>query len=221
MKYKLLLTLAICFFLNNSNAQMENDASKELPDLFIKVYGGISPLLSEDYELRSPVQNFDFTYDHDVGYNAGLSVGYFLTDNIAVQTGFETSENRVFIKYFGSFSGQLSQLSTKLKTNTFYLNGMYVFNRNNTFNPYVGVGASYINSATYEFFGEEFDDSGFFGFRLTAGFDYKLHDKWAINFEINNSFMGEIDFNEDRFTQFTFEFMPLTINAGVVYSITL
>ncbi len=190
--------------------------------LSIKVYGGISPLLSDKVEVRIPSLFTNFNYEDDPGYNAGVNVGYFLTNNIALQVGFEKKENRIFLTNYPGPQGFSSRLSTKLNSNILYISSNYHFISQSNFDPYFGVGAALIQDANYEFVISDFNGSGEIGLRGLVGVNYNFNSKFALNFEMNYTAFNDIEVEDREATPiFDIEYNPLTFNLGFVYTLNL
>lgn len=114
MHFILLFASNVCFAQDTTLSEDFHQRAK----LFVKVYGGITPILSEEINITTPNQALRFpNYEHDVGYNAGVSLGYFVSKKLVLQVSFEKKENRLFIS---TSPNDLSLFSTKLNTNTIF-----------------------------------------------------------------------------------------------------
>lgn len=219
------MKIALLFILLNipllSHAQVTNDDSNQNGKLFIKAYGGISPLLSDGFSLTIPFQmEFPSEYNHDPGYNAGISVGYLIKENIGIQAGFENKSNRLFVaRNFGAQN--FSDISTIVTTNTIFINGIYYLKLESKLKPYFGIGGSLLQDINYDIFETDFSGSEEIGFRGLIGVDYNISEKFAINFELNFNVYGEIEVQDNSSTVINLEYNPLTLNLGLIYAIKL
>lgn len=202
-------------------SQNENTNPGRAGNLSIKVYGGISPLFSDKVEVRIPSLFTNFDYEDDPGYNVGVNIGYFLTNNIALQVGFEKKENRIFLTNYPGPQGFSSRLSTKLNSNILYISSNYHFMTERKFDPYFGVGAALIQDANYEFLDSDVNGSGEIGLRGVVGVNYNFNSKFALNFEINYTAFNDIEVEDRAMTIFEIEYNPLTLNLGIIYTLDL
>ena len=191
-------------------------------NLGIKVYGGISPLLSDKVKVTTPSPTFfNFEYKDDPGYNAGLNIGYFFTNNIALQIGFEKKENRIFLTNYPGPLGFSSRLSTKFNSNILYISSNYHFMSESNFDPYIGIGGAFLQDANYDFLGADAKGSGEIGLRGLIGVNYNFNSKFALNFEMNYTTFNDIELKDRAMTIFEIEYNPLTLNLGFVYNLYL
>jgi len=186
--------------------------------LFFKVYGGISSLLSDKIEITTPSRNYTTNYDYEPGFNVGFSIGYFVFEKFVIQTGFENRSDRLLLSLLSSnTSAGEFELRTRLKTNTAYINMVYYFKDGDKLKSYAGLGGAILQDVSYEFYGEDFSNSGQFGFRFLIGADYKIQENWALNFEANYNSFETINLSRTNGTLFNLEYTPLTLNLGIIY----
>lgn len=206
-----------------SIGQNTNRDFEQKGKLFVKIYGGISPLLSDEFSLFSIPNRLDIKldYSHDVGYNLGFSLGYFFTNNIALQAGFEKRRNRLFVP-FDFFSPPNSpDLSTMLTTNSVYLNGLYYLQDKKKLRPYLGLGLSLLQDINYNIFEYDFSGTSVLGFKGIIGMDYHISSNIAFNLELNYNAFNEIEVEEGIGTEIKLRYNPLTVNLGIIYSFKL
>lgn len=220
MKIKFSLVLAL--FTMSVLSQNETPKDGRSNQLSVKIYGGISPLLSDEAMVTTPSPVFfDFKYDNDPGYNVGINIGYFLTNNIALQVGFERKENRIFLTNFPGPFGSLNRLKTNLNSNILFISSNYYFLSESNFYPYIGIGGALLQDANYDFLGAEANGSGEIGLRGLVGINYHLNSKFALNFEMNYTVFNDIELEDRTMTDFQIEYNPLTLNLGIVYTFDL
>jgi outer membrane protein W len=160
-------------------------------------------------------------YTYDVGYNAGISVGYFVADNIAIQAGFENKSNRLFVPLNFGAQSNISDRSTKLTTNTIFFNGIYYLPVESKLRPYFGIGGALLQDITYNIFETDFTGSGEIGFRGLIGLDYTITEKLALNLEVNYNSFNEVEVQDGTNTIINLGYNPLTLNFGLIYAIKL
>jgi len=201
-------------------SQTENTVDGRIGNLDIKIYGGISPLLSSEVKATTPFQTFfNFDYEDDPGYNLGINVGFFLTNKIALHVGFERKDNRIFLTNFPGPTGFPIRSKTSLNSNTVYLSSNYYFFLERNFDPYIGIGGALLQQSNYDFIGADYEGSGEIGLRGVLGFNYNFNSRWALNFELNYTAFSDIGLEDSSMTIFEVEYNPLTINLGLIYTL--
>jgi outer membrane protein len=127
--------------------------------------------------------------DIDNAYVPELDFSYFFTENIAAELILATTKHDVTMK--GSSLGDAALGDVWLLPPTLTL--QYHFTPKSDFSPYIGAGVNYtmfyndggsrngaVNSVKYE-------DA--FGLALQAGIDYKLDERWSLNFDVKKIFL--------------------------------
>lgn len=220
MKIKLSIILLLLSI--SSFSQNETTIDGRSNQLTIKIYGGISPLLSDELMVRtSSMAFFNFKYEDDPGYNVGINVGYCLTNNIALHVGFERKENRIIENLPGN---SLLRTKSHLNSNTLYMTSNYYFLPESNLDPYIGLGGAVLQHSKYENVdlpGIEYNGSGDIGLRGLIGVNYNFSSRFALNFETNFTAFGDIDLNYNDRSDYEIEYNPLTINLGIVYRFNL
>lgn len=221
IKKVILLILTLASTVSFSQDKNTNNSSQS-NKLFIKAYGGISPLLSDDFKITTPSQtSFIREYEYDVGYNIGISAGYFVLENIAIQIGFENKTNRLFMRTLSFNSSFSFDFSSKVNSNMIYFNGLYYFKNTKHLKPYFGLGGSILQDITHEIISADFMNSGNIGIRGIFGVDYSINKSLLLNFEVSYNYFGEIDLEDGIGTVINLEYNPLTLNLGLIYAFNL
>lgn len=108
-------------------------------------------------------------------------------------------------------------------SNTFFLNGRYVFANSRSWRPWIGAGLSYVQeidldseTANTE---RSFSSSGDVGFQVMAGIDYDVSDKFYLTSELRYSSLSGVDLEEEggdgRLNDI--DYNPITVGLGVGY----
>ena len=110
-----------------------------------------------------------------------LDIRYFLTDNIAIEAIFGTTEHSV--KAIGTALGDVNLGTVKVLPPTFTL--QYHFNSESRFLPYIGAGINYTffyDDNPGDAVGISYKDE--VGFALNIGFDYVINENNYFNIDI-------------------------------------
>jgi len=121
-------------------------------------------------------------------YVPELDFSYFFTKHISAELILATTKHRVKVK--DSTAGDLNLGTVRALPPVLTL--QYHFNPDGRWNPYVGAGINYtitfadkkgpsVNKVSY---------SDEFGYAFQAGIDYKLNDKWSLNFDLKKVFVS-------------------------------
>ncbi len=159
---------------------------KEAGDFLIRLRGiGVIPDESSDLSVGGSEISGEATVDDD--YVPELDLGYFLTDNLALELVLATTRHDVGAVDTPLGDADLGEVQLLPPTLTL----QYHFAPKERFSPYLGAGINYT-----VFFDEEdgdatsidYDDS--FGFALQAGVDYALSGNWSLNLDIKKIFLS-------------------------------
>ena len=149
-------------------------------------------------------------------YVPELDFTYFFTKNISAELILATTKHRVKVK--DSTGGDLNLGTVWALPPVLTL--QYHFNPEGKWNPYVGAGINYtityadkkgpsVNRVSY---------SDEFGYAFQAGIDYKIDDKWSLNFDVKKVFVStDIVANGGGVNAKGSDLDPLVIGFGVGY----
>lgn len=159
---------------------------KAAGDFLIRLRGiGVIP--DEDGDLQVGGNDISGGVEVDDAYVPELDLGYFLTDNIALELILATNRHDVGAVDTPLGDADLGEVQLLPPTLTL----QYHFRPKERFSPYVGAGLNYTI-----FFDEEdgdatridYEDS--FGFALQAGVDYALSGNWSLNLDVKKLFLS-------------------------------
>lgn len=195
--------------------------SSQAESWFIKPYIGLSNM-SDITGNASNINNASGNADINLesGFNAGLSGGYYYNDKIAVEFGWEYRSNDSET----NIGSSLSYPDGNYASNTFYLNGLYHFDKTSKWQPYVGAGLIWMQEVDIDL---EFDVSelsysgdGDSGFQVLAGVNYHLNKQWLIQLEARYSSITDIKLSgegESIGNISDLDYEPTTLQLGVIY----
>ncbi|MBL4745398.1 MAG: OmpW family protein [Flavobacteriaceae bacterium] len=204
-----LLSVLTFGMLNAQEASNENNSKWK-----VKVRGN---LYIPNEMASSPAIYGDFMVQKTIA--PSLEVAYYLADNWAVELGVATSENtfssfnEVTAQSFDFGSYRLIPLTLTLQ---YILDGEQI-------RPYLGAGVNYTpfidKKASRSF--EQVSIDNAVGFVAQLGFDYKLCEKWFLNFDIKYIVLHLEMETEAKVTgainNVDFDINPLMAGAGIGY----
>ncbi len=185
-------------------------------------YLGISQLGDQSASLSeaSAEDSVGIDVALDSGFTAGLAVRYDYADSPwQSEFGWEYRSNDAVITPANS----AALPGGNYASNTFYLNGRYMFNARNPWTPWVGGGLHWVQEVDLdsETAGTErsFSDSGGIGFQVMAGVDYKLSERFYLTSELRYSSNTGIDLSEEggSGSVLDIDYQPITLGLGVGY----
>lgn len=103
----------------------------------------------------------------------GLTVGYFFTDNVALELLLATPFTHD-LKIDDAVVGETKQLPPTL-------NVQYYFNNASAFTPYIGAGLNYTVFFDEKVLDKNEELKNSFGLSVQAGLDYAINDSWGLN----------------------------------------
>lgn len=153
------------------------------------------------------------------GFAAGLGLGYFYRPNFAVELSWEyrSNDSEVALDDGRRFS------DGNYASNSFYLNAIHHFARQDAWQPYVGGGLVWIQEVDIDLedSGQEisFEADGDMGWQAFAGMNYWLNERWAIHGEMRYGSVTGIDLGSEsgngRINDL--EYQPLSLQTGVLF----
>ncbi len=217
MKNLKLKVIPVLCLLTSTLSVAQNSTNQEVrKNFYVKPYAGFIGVQNMDLILTSDNENSNVSVENGFGYTAGISLGYYLTENISTEIGWEYKSNEVTISN--------DNISSKgdYASNFIYLNGIYNFKTKSRLKPYLGLGASVIQEIDLDFGNGEngsFSNSGNIGFQGIAGLDFNLSPRWALNWEAKYVTFSEFGMeNEgDNSRLDNLKYNPVIFNIGVKY----
>jgi len=182
------LTMIAMATLTTSPAIAQEFKPKEAGDFLIRLRGiGVIPDESSDLSVGGNDISGEATVDD--AYVPELDLGYFLTDNIALELVLATTRHDVGAVDTPLGNADLGEVQLLPPT----LTVQYHFLPQERASPYLGLGVNYTEFFDFEddtgdATSIDYDDS--FGFALQAGLDYALSGNWSLNFDIKKIFLS-------------------------------
>jgi len=155
----------------------------------------------------------------DNAYVPELDFTYFFTENIAAELILATTKHDVKMKST-SLARDVELGDVWLLPPT--LTVQYHFAPKSNFSPYIGAGLNYTffynedhgNDAAVT--SVKYEDS--VGYALQAGFDYKLDDRWSLNFDVKKLFLNtDVTVNGGAINAKDVQIDPWIFGLGVGY----
>jgi outer membrane protein len=150
-------------------------------------------------------------------YVPELDFSYFFTKNIAAELILATTKHRV--KVSDSSAGDLDLGTVWALPPVLTL--QWHFNPDGDFKPYIGAGVNYTITYADKKGGSvsQVSYSNEFGYAFQAGVDYKLNDKWSLNFDVKKVFVDtDITANNGGVNAKNTDLDPWVIGIGVGYT---
>ncbi len=125
-----------------------------------------------------------------------IDFSYYITKNIAAELILAVGTRHDVKSVGAGVTHKLGSVNLLPPT----LTAQWHFNPDQTFDPYVGAGVSYVramdNTLAYETTTPIKIDRNSFGPAIQAGFDYNLENKWLLNFDVKKIWVGtEVQLN--------------------------
>ena len=189
---------------------------------FVRPYLGLSQMSDidgdfEDIEGLSGKAEVDL----ETGFTGGLGIGYRLSDEFAVEFGWEYRSNDSEVL----LAGREEFDDGNYASNIFYLNGHYHFAPSGNWRPYVGAGLTWIEEIDIDLErdGEElsYSGDGDTGYQLFAGIDYALSPGWVVQSELRYGSITGIDLDGESGDPGSFDgidYQTTTLQLGLVYA---
>lgn len=160
----------------------------------LKPYFGMSQLSDTDGAI-SNVDSQTGTADIsiDSGFVAGMAVGYRYNDNISAEFAWEYRSNDSET----TLNNNTTVTEGNYASNTFALNGYYHLSSSSVWQPYLGLGLSWVQEIDIDLeqTGSElsYSGNGDIGVVFTAGVSRTLSDDWELFGELRYSRISDID----------------------------
>lgn len=196
--------------------------AKSAGDLIVRLRAiGVIPDEGGAGDNGSAIVNGDTSLDTDVVPE--LDFTYFITDNIAAELILATTMHTASLT--GSTLGNLDLGTVRLLPPT--LNLQYHFTPKATLSPYIGAGINY--TIFYDQSGGRGNGAGTvinqisysngFGYSFQAGADWKIDEKWHLNFDVKKIFLEtDINVNNGVIKVDNADVDPWIIGLGVGYT---
>ena len=161
---------------------------KQAGDFLIRLRGiGVIPDENGDLSVGSNEISGEATVDE--AYVPELDLGYFLTDNLALELILATTRHDVGAVETPLGDADLGEVQLLPPTLTLQYHAL----PQKRASPYFGLGINYTDFFDFEddtgdATSIDYDDS--FGFALQAGLDYALSENWLLNFDVKKIFLS-------------------------------
>lgn len=188
---------------------------------FVRPYLGLSQMsdLNSDF---TDIDNLsgEADIDLDTGFTGGLGLGYRYTDKVAVEFGWEYRSNDA-----ETALNEVSEFDDgNYATNVFYLNGHYLFDKKDEWQPYVGAGLTWVEEIDIDLErgGRElsYSGNGDTGYQVFGGINYDLSDSWKLQSELRYGSITGIDLEGEGSDPGEFDgidYETTTLHIGMVY----
>lgn len=212
LKFSLLFLISVL----SVSAALAQEENENFNKFYIKPYAGFIGIQDMTLQLVDNNQSTNIAVENGFGFTAGISLGYNFTKNITAEIGWEYKSNDITVVNNNVRS------SGDYASNFIYLNGIYNFNTNSRFKPYLGLGLSLIQEIDLDLdngMDTSFSDSGNFGFQGLAGLDFNLTNRWALNCEAKYVTFSEFDMNSESNNSKlnNLKYNPFIFNIGIKY----
>lgn len=187
---------------------------------YIKPYVGLSSMS----DVAGKAENIEMVSGStDVklgeGFNAGLSTGFYYNENVGVELGWEyrTNSSETLI------ASNMIYPEGNYASNTFFLNGLYQFDVNQRWKPYVGAGVVWVQEIDIdlESNGNELSYSGDsdIGYQAMLGVNYHMSDTWSAQFEARYLSLSDVELSGETTVGAIsgLDYEPITLQLGLVY----
>ena len=163
---------------------------------YARAHGGLS-------SLSDAKGNFDFEGeqqrvkgDADTGGFAGIAGGYRFGNGWRTELAWEYRNNELT----GAI-GSIDYPTADFASSTLYLNGLYAFNSDSDWTPYVGAGLAFAQEIDIDFerdgVEQSYSSSGDTGVQVFAGIEYTLAPRWVLSGELRYSTITSLDLNPE------------------------
>ena len=155
----------------------------------------------------------------DSGFAAGLGLGYQYTPSVGVELGWEYRSNDSAVTLN---DGQVFP-EGNYASNVFYLNGIYTFQTQSNWQPYAGVGVTWVQEIDIDIEKDgverSFSNGGDTGVQAFVGVNRKLSPQLSLQGELRYGSISNIDLDEEdgNGTLADLDYDPFTLQVGLQY----
>ncbi len=210
------LVVAVIFLGISWSLHGQTQESTSIRKFFLKPYGGLSVISDVSPVLKLDGKESLSQVSTGLGFSTGITAGYNFTPSFSAEAGWEYKTNDI------DFSVDNNTYQGNYASNTYYLNGKYMFNTQGRFKPYAGAGISMIQEIDldFEMFESErsFSTDGKFGFLGLVGLDFLINDRLALNAELTHTRYASLDLTAEDGSGSELQdlkYNPLVLNLGV------
>lgn len=155
------------------------------------------------------------------GFSAGIGVGYFINDRLALELGWEYRSNDSQVSLPEDTFEEGNYASNLFSANTYYI----FANENAVWKPFIGGGLVYAQEIDIDLerdsIERSFSGSNDFGFQVMAGIGYQIDDTWSVQTEVRYISLSGISLDaEENVTTGRFEdlnYNPIDIQLSLSY----
>ena len=157
--------------------------------------------------------------DIDNGFAAGLGIGYQLNQRWAAELGWEYRSNdaETLLDNGQAFA------DGNYASNIFYLNGIYSLAPKGKWQPYVGLGLTWVQEIDVDVeqgaTERSFSDGGYTGYQLFTGVNRSISNNLLLQGEVRYGAITGIDLDEESGDGrlIGLDYKPLTLQVGLKY----
>lgn len=187
---------------------------------YLRAHSGLSQLSDTRGQTQS-IGSIDGKANIELnsGFIAGMALGYRYGPNWAAELSWEyrTNDSQVTLADGTKFS------EGNYASNIFFINGLYHFTTNTSWEPYAGAGLGWIQEIDVDLEDSNtelsYSGDGNIKAQLFAGVNYLFNDDWSINSEIRYGDFGNNDLKGEGIVGNinSVEYKPLTLQLGMSY----
>lgn len=222
MKLKLYSFTIFFIILSNISLAKANDVKNETK-FFGKIYVG-SNMLNDKKISQTGVASSgaigDFSFSS--GWIAGGALGYYFTNNLATEIGWDYRTNEL---NKANFSDGKNFNEGDFASNILFLNNYYNFNPiiKNKLRPYVGLGLGFVeeididlNSGGIE---NSYSSNNNLTYQLIAGVAYSLNKDWDLTTDLRYMRINNITLKNEKGAGELrrIDYNPVSLSLGVMY----
>lgn len=197
-----------------------NYAETGAPGWYLRTHLGLSQISDLDGKSTDiGTTNGTTAIDLSSGFTGGLNLGYRYNDRWAAEIAWEYRSNDSEVTLAdGQFFPDGNYAS-----NIFHLNGIYHLAPTNSWDPYIGLGLSWVQEIDIDLEAanteQSFSGDGDTGYQVFAGVNYQLNQKWTLNGELRYGDISSIRLTGEDSNGVIddLDYKPTTLQIGVSY----